>query len=83
MIESDQNLNKVEGKKTRVLLIKDSYGNCFAPFLCYLYDEVVIADLRYLPKASDLMEDGQYDDVLLMYNFESLASDGYLAKLRY
>ena len=83
VIESDQNLNKVEGKKTRVLLIKDSYGNCFAPFLCYLYDEVVIADLRYLPKASDLMEDGQYDDVLLMYNFESLASDGYLAKLRY
>ncbi len=71
------------GQKTRVLLIKDSFGNSFAPFLSYLYDEVDIIDLRYINQLSDYLTKTGYDDVLLLYNFESLVSDPYLSTLRY
>lgn len=48
---SDYPLMKVKtdvknGKK--ILIIKDSYGNAFSPFLCAHYEEVYIADYRYL-----------------------------------
>ncbi|MCI8623888.1 MAG: hypothetical protein HFG26_09535 [Provencibacterium sp.] len=72
-----------DGHKTRVLLIKDSFGNSLAPFLTYLYDEVDIIDLRYVNKLSDYLRDAEYDDVLLLYNFESFVSDPYLSTLRY
>ena len=35
------------GKKICVL-VKESYGNCFAPLLCAHYDEVWVVDYRYL-----------------------------------
>jgi hypothetical protein len=34
------------GKK--ILIIKDSYGNAFAPFLCSHFEEVFVVDYRYL-----------------------------------
>lgn len=71
------------GRKTRVLLIKDSFANSFAPFLTYLYDEVDILDLRYVNQLSGYLDAAEYDDILLMYNFESLMTDPYLATLRY
>lgn len=38
-----------EGQEpSRILIIKDSYANSFAPFLLCNYDEVHIVDLRYL-----------------------------------
>lgn len=72
-----------DGSKTRILLIKDSFGNSFAPFLTYLYDEVDILDLRFVNQLSGYLAEQEYDDILLMYNFESLMTDPYLATLRY
>lgn len=81
-IRSQNNQNSAAAT-TRVLLIKDSFGNCFAPFLTYLYDEVDVLDLRYVQKLSDFLTVGYYDDVLVLYNFESFTTDGHIAKLRY
>lgn len=76
VIKSDNNLNREDGKTSRVLLIKDSYGNSFAPFLTYSYDEVYIVDLRFLTeKMSELMSRVEFDDVLILYNFMNFASD--------
>lgn len=75
--------NTDPGKNTRVLLIKDSFGNCFAPFLTELYGEVDVIDLRYVNKMSPYLQGQEYDDIIILYNFESLATDGYLATLRY
>ncbi len=72
-----------DGHETRILLIKDSYGNCFAPFLTYLYDVVDIVDVRFLNGLSDILAEREYDDVLVLYNFETLASDPYMMRLRY
>ena len=64
--------------------IKDSYGNSFAPFLTYQYDEVYVVDLRSIPvKMSEFLAENKFDDVLILYNFMNFSSDTNLAKLRY
>ncbi len=71
---------------TRLLLIKDSYGNSLAPFLTQNYDEVWVVDLRHVFSLSAVLEQagGQpFDDVLLMYNYMNFVQDTNLAKLRY
>ena len=84
VIKSDNNLRKEEGKTSRILLIKDSYGNSFAPFLTYQYDEVYVVDLRSIPvKMSEFLAENKFDDVLILYNFMNFSSDTNLAKLRY
>lgn len=83
VIRSSNNRYHQDGKTSRVLLIKDSYGNSFAPFLTYLYDEIHVVDLRYMHQLSGYLESADFDDILLMYNFESLATDTHIATLRY
>ncbi|WP_101911528.1 DHHW family protein [Marasmitruncus massiliensis] len=82
VIKSQNNLNAQKGKTTRILLIKDSYGNSFAPFLTYSYDEVYVVDLRSMTeKMSDFMAAHSFDDVLLMYSFMNFASDTNISLL--
>ncbi len=84
VIQSGSNLQKEKGKTSRILIIKDSYGNCFSPFLTYQYDEVYIVDLRAIPiKISELLEKNKFDDILILYNFMNFSTDTNLAKLRY
>lgn len=83
VIKSENNLNKAPGKISRVLVIKDSYGNCFAPFLTYSYDEVYVVDPRYIDKLSKLTGTVGFDDILVLYNFKSFASDTYLPRITY
>lgn len=71
---------------TRLLLIKDSYGNSLAPFLTQNYDEVWVVDLRHVFSLSSVLEqvgEQPFDDVLLMYNYMNFVQDTNLAKLRY
>ncbi len=70
--------------KTRVLLIKDSYGNSFAPYLTYSFDEVVVVDLRSLnKKMSEFIKEKSYDQVIILYSFMNLAQDVNIAKISY
>mgnify|MGYP003105470482 FL=1 len=67
---------------SRILLIKDSFANCLAPFFTANYDEVWVVDLRSLPNGmTQLMEETEFDDILVLYNFENLASDTNLYRL--
>ena len=69
---------------SRILVIKDSYANSFVPFLLYNFDEVHVVDLRYSAESvSALLEDGAFDQVLLMYNFMNLVTDTNIYKLNY
>ena len=84
VIKSENNLNHVEGKTSRVLVIKDSFGNSMTPFLTYSYDEVYVVDLRSLPgKMSELMAQTSFDDVLVMYNFMNYSSDTNIPRMTY
>ena len=61
---------------TRLLLIKDSFGNEIAPFLSASFDEVYIVDPRYTEiPLSSVMEEVEFDRVLILYNFMNFAQD--------
>lgn len=84
ILPSRVNKNHQEGKTSRVLLIKDSYGNSLAPFLIWSYDEVYVVDLRGLTeKVSGLLERVDFDDILILYNFQSFASDRNIVRLTF
>ena len=83
VLYSECNQNPVEGKTSRVLVIKDSYGNSMIPYLCYNFDEVYAVDLRYLGKLSAVLQENEFDDVLILYNFANFVDDTNIPKLRY
>lgn len=83
VLKSDNNLNHQEGETSRILVIKDSYGNCYSPLLTYSYDEVYVLDLRYLKGVGEIMDSVKFDDVLIQYNFMNFASDRNMAFLTY
>ncbi len=83
VIRSGQNHNHQDGKTSRVMVIKDSYGNSFVPYLTYNYDEVYVVDLRALPNTMKLLMETDFDDILILYNFMNFTNDVNIAKLRY
>lgn len=84
ILRTGNNKAKQEGRTSRVLLIKDSYGNCFAPFLTYSYDEVWVADLRNMTfKVSEVVAENDFDDVLILYNLDSFQEDKNFSRITY
>ena len=68
-----------EGK---ILVIKDSYANCFVPFLTDDFEQVDVIDLRFHSSSvRKLMLENEYDHVLVMYNSETIDTDIYVPKL--
>ncbi len=65
----------------RVLLVlKDSYANCFLPFLMPDYDKILVVDPRYYAEdLESLIALQGVTEVLYLYNATSLATDSYLA----
>ncbi len=83
VITTDNNLNSGEDTE-KILIIKDSYANCIAPFFTYSYDEVHLVDLRSLTEPiSDLMERENFDDVLILYNYDSFENDRTVFKIAF
>ncbi len=73
-----------EEENSKVLLIKDSFGNSFAPYLTLNYDEVYVLDLRSnTMKVSEIMETYSFDDVLIMYSVENFINDVNIVRATY
>ncbi len=67
----------------KLLVIKDSYANCFVPFLAENYSEIDVIDLRYLTNISSYIDDlSEYEGILILYNASNFAEDTNLVKLR-
>ena len=63
----------------RLLLIKDSYANCFVPFLTPYYREIVMVDPRYYyGDIEELIGEKQISDVLFLYNANTFFGDNSL-----
>ena len=75
--------NNGEYEKERLLVIKDSYSNSLIPFLSTDYKEIVVVDLRYIFNISMVIEQYDFDDVLIMYNVSTFTGDVDIAKLKY
>lgn len=63
--------------KEKILLVKDSFANSFAPFLAEQYSEVYLVDLRYSRQrsVSELIAGQGVGTVLFLYSTEDLAGD--------
>lgn len=70
------------GTGRRLLMVKDSYANCFAPFAMQEFDEISMIDMRYFPQSlKEYIEAGDFTDILFLYNASGFAEDVSLAKL--
>lgn len=75
---------KSDNEGGKLLVIKDSYAHCYAPFLTEHYSEITLIDLRYIQISyKQLLNPEDYDQVLFLYNASSFMSDTDLRKLAY
>lgn len=65
-----------------LMVIKDSYANCFVPFLTEHFERIIVIDLRYFnaDTAAFAASEG-VTDMLILYNAEGLSSDSSIVKL--
>lgn len=63
-----------------LLLIKDSYANCFVQFLIPYYRTITIVDPRYYYENIDrLIQDNSITDILFLYNVNTFMTDNSIA----
>lgn len=75
-IKTDEPSNK------KILLIKDSYANCFVPYLTQHYSEIKMVDLNILNESPEsIINIDRYDQVLFLYNAESFSAYEKFEKL--
>ena len=66
----------------KLLLFKDSYAHCFAPFLFIHFDEIHMIDLRYWKQDPiAYMEEQGITQVLFLYSADSFSSDRSISML--
>ena len=74
-----KNTNADGGK---ILLVKDSFSHCLAPFLAENYSEVILVDMRYYKNSvSELVKQEKVDNILVLYGIDNLAADTDIAWL--
>lgn len=67
------------GTGRNLMIIKDSYANCFIPLLTPYYDKITVIDPRYFyDDIYTLIEAYGISDVLFMYNVNSYVEDNSL-----
>lgn len=66
----------------KLLILKDSYANCFIPFLTAHYDEIHIIDLRLATfPIQTYAKENAIDDILLLYNVQNFSAEGKFSLL--
>ena len=76
-------LVELEGQGNGTLLIlKDSFANCFVPYLLSDYERIIMVDMRFYPASvATLIDTENITDVLVLYELNNFANDKNLAKL--
>ena len=78
-LHGNNGLSHIEGDgEGRILVLKDSYANCFVPYLTANFAQIDIVDFRNYNYGLDALDaDNHYDQVLVLYSFDSFKSDPY------
>lgn len=59
-----------------LLLIRDSFGHCFAPFAADEFNRIVLIDLRYYRKpVTELVKEMEIDRALVLYGVDTFLTD--------
>ncbi|SFQ48270.1 DHHW protein [Lachnospiraceae bacterium XBB1006] len=65
-----------------LLVIKDSYANCFLPFLTEQYESIHVVDLRYFnDNLTMYMKGNDINEALVLYNLNNFDEDTSVIKL--
>lgn len=66
----------------KLLVIKDSYANAMLPLLINNYAEINVVDLRYYTgKISDILNNNEITDVLILYNVNTFNTDASILSM--
>lgn len=80
-IEIDKQIENCRGDKN-LLIIKDSFANCFVPFLTENFDNILIVDLRYYRgNLLKLVENYSAERILILYNILNFSRDANILRL--
>lgn len=81
-LNSNQSTTVVTGSgEGKLLIIKDSYANCFAQFVVDDYAETHLIDLRFFKgSVTDYIKANGITQVLVLYNIPNFAADTAIAK---
>ncbi len=72
-ITEDEN-SQYHGKV--LVVVKDSYANCFIPFLTDYYEKIVVLDTRYyMYGVSTIAQNVNATDILILYNMGTIDTD--------
>lgn len=74
---SNQATTVIDGDgEGRLLIIKDSYANCFAQFVIDEYEQTHLLDMRFYKKSvSEYISENNITEVLVLYNIPNFAGD--------
>lgn len=63
-------------KEGTIVLVKDSFSHCLAPFLAENYSKVILVDMRYYKMSvSQIIEQEKPEQVLFLYGIDNIATD--------
>lgn len=79
-LRGNNSFSSIKGNgEGKILVIKDSYANCFIPFLTNDFEQIDIVDLRFFKQSTNrLVKDNGYEQVLFLYNSETIDTDIYV-----
>ncbi len=82
LIEIHNENISADRKGTTVLLVKESFGNAFAPFLVDIYEYVFVVDYRYYNGTlSELVSEKGVDDVIFLNNVVAATGSARLSEM--
>lgn len=65
-----------EAEGGTIIVIKDSFSHCLAPFLVENYSKVILVDMRYYKQiVSDIVAQEKPEQILVMYGIDNFATD--------
>lgn len=81
--DGEVTIHTKEKNGKHLLLVKDSYANCFVPYLTEEYETIHLIDLRYFSEnLSSYMEKEGITETLFLYNLNNFDEDSTLVKVR-
>lgn len=73
-------IRTVSSRENRLLVVKDSFANCFIPFLTPYFREIVVVDPKlYGGTIDEIMESWRITDVLFLYSGNGFLTDNSIS----
>ena len=77
---SVMDIRTVSTSHKRLLVVKDSFADCFIPFLTPYYREIVVVDPRYYSGTmTDIMDTYRITDILILYSGNTFMTDNNIS----